>query len=255
MKRFAQKLFLFSIYLFLYFPLFILVAYSFNSAKYSLQWHGFSLHWYQVLFQDQDLWTAFFHSLALGFSAALFSTVLGLGLCVQLFFFPRLYHRYLQDWLLLLIIIPDLILGIALLIFFNFLHFPLGFFTLLIAHITFCLPFVILTLKARFMTLDPAIYFSALDLGANHYKALVRIIFPLIWPAILSAFLLCFTLSFDDIMISYFVAGPDYEILPLAIYSMVRTGITPELNALCSIIFLLSILSVWLSYRLSRKSL
>ncbi|WP_133132613.1 ABC transporter permease subunit [Legionella sp. PL877] len=238
----------------LYFPILVLVIYSVNNAKFSLQWHGFSLRWYAELFHDRDLWTAFSHSIILGFSASTVATATGLLACVHLFLYRSQHHRSLHAMLLLLIIIPDLVLGVALLIFFNTTSIPLGFFSLLIAHITFCIPFVILTINSRIHTLDPNIYFSALDLGAGRFIALTKILLPLLWPAVFSAFLLCFTLSFDDVIISYFVAGPDFNILPLTIYSLVRAGVTPELNALCTITIFISMIMVIISYRLSGKT-
>lgn len=255
MKLFLQKMFISLIYYALYFPILVLVIYSVNEAKYSLQWHGFSLRWYRELFHDNSLWTAFFHSITLGLTAALVATVLGLLTCVHLFLFRSKHRRIISGLILLLIIIPDLVLGVALLIFFNLTAIPLGFSSLLIAHISFCIPFVMLTLNSRIQTLDPNIYFSALDLGASRFKALRSIVLPLLWPAVLSAFLLCFTLSFDDVIISYFIAGSDYNILPLTIYSLVRSGVTPELNALCSITLLLSMALVIISHRLSRKTI
>jgi spermidine/putrescine transport system permease protein len=155
--------------------------------------------------------------------------------------------------LLLLIIIPDLVLGVSLLIFFNYAHIPLGFFSLLIAHITFCLPFVLLTILSRIETLDMNIYLSALDLGASRLRALRKVLLPLLFPSILSALLLSFTLSFDDVVISYFVAGPEFNILPLAIFSMIRSGITPELNALGTITLFISFILVLISSLLTRK--
>jgi len=255
MKTIAQRLFLVFVYALLYFPILILVLYSFNEARFSLQWQGFSLRWYYELFHDRGLWAAFFNSVFLGLMASLISTIIGLLTCVHLFLFKSKHRQIIANLLLLLIIIPDLVLGVALLIFFNITKLPLGFFSLVIAHITFCLPFVILTINARINTLNADIYFSALDLGASRYRALIRILLPLLWPAVLSAFLLCFTLSFDDVIISYFVAGPDFSILPLAIYSLVRAGVTPELNALCSITFVISMILVIVSYQLSRRSL
>ena len=121
-------------------------------------------------------------------------------------------------------------------------------------HITFFMPFVILTINSRIHTLDVNLYASALDLGASRFTAFTRVLLPLLFPAISSAFLLCFTLSFDDVIISYFVAGPSFNILPLTIYSLVRAGVTPELNALCTVTFLISMALVILSYRLSRKN-
>ncbi|KTD18908.1 ABC transporter permease subunit [Legionella jordanis] len=253
MKQLAQKSFLALVYLLLYFPILVLVVYSFNDAKFSLQWQGFSLQWYSELFQDRGLWSSFIHSVLLGLSASTVATTIGLLACVNLFL-HRQKKQSLQAILLLLIIIPDLVLGVALLIFFNTVDIPLGFFSLLIAHITFCIPFVVLTINSRIHTLDPNIYFSALDLGASRTIALRKVLLPLLWPAVLSAFLLCFTLSFDDVIISYFVAGPDFNILPLTIYSLVRAGVTPELNALCSITILLSMILVIISHRLSGES-
>lgn len=255
MKPFAQKAFLLFVYSLLYLPILVLVVYSFNNARFSLQWHNFSLRWYVELFHDRGLWSAFINSVFLGIAAASAATGLGLLASVHLFLFKTRHRLILNTLLLLLIIIPDLVLGVALLIFFNATHIPLGFFSLLIAHITFCIPFVMITMDTRIRTLDPNVYFSAVDLGASRFIALTKILLPLLWPAVLSGFLLCFTLSFDDVMISYFVAGPDFNILPLTIYSLVRAGVTPELNALCSFTFLLSMLLVIVSHRLSRRSI
>ena len=255
MKALLQKSYMLLVYGLLYFPILVLIFYSVNDARFSLQWHGFSMRWYQELMHDQGLWSALFHSIYLGFVASLIATASGLSACVYLFLHPNYRHyRSFYSTLLLLIIIPDLVLGVALLIFFNLTSTPLGFFSLLIAHITFCMPFVILTINSRIHTLDVNLYASALDLGASRFTAFTRVLLPLLFPAISSAFLLCFTLSFDDVIISYFVAGPSFNILPLTIYSLVRAGVTPELNALCTVTFLISMALVILSYRLSRKN-
>jgi spermidine/putrescine transport system permease protein len=255
LKSFFQKSYMLLVYGLLYFPILVLILYSVNNARFSLQWQGFSTHWYRELLHDQVLWSALFHSVYLGLAASLIATATGLFACIYLFLHPGYkYTRSFYSTLLLLIIIPDLVSGVALLILFNMTSIPLGFFSLLIAHITFCIPFVVLTINSRIHTLDINIYSSALDLGASRWTALRRILFPLLWPAIASAFLLCFTLSFDDVIISYFVAGPDFNILPLTIYSLVRAGVTPELNALCTVTFFISMALVVLSYRLSRNS-
>ncbi|HAF87458.1 MAG: spermidine/putrescine ABC transporter permease PotC [Legionellaceae bacterium] len=254
MKKLVRLVLTLSVYGMLYLPMVILMLYSLNKAKYSLQWHGLSTHWYQELFTDYDLWHAFLNSLGLGLLTAFIATLIGLLACVQLFLHARNKHNSLYHLLMVLIIIPDLVLGIALLVFFNLIDFPLGFLSLLLAHITFCLPFVVLTIHTRIKTFNQDIYFCALDLGASRTKALTRILMPLLWPAVLSAALLSFTLSFDDVVISYFVAGPEYSVLPLTIYSLVRAGITPELNALCTLIFGMSVLLVLCAHRLSRQS-
>ncbi|MCH9756054.1 MAG: ABC transporter permease subunit [Gammaproteobacteria bacterium] len=254
MKHWGKKAYMAFVYALLYFPILVLVLYSFNKARFSLQWQGFSTHWYYELFQDGELWLAFSHSAFLGITASLIATVAALIVCVHLFLRGNKVNRSLQSTLLMLIILPDLVLGIALLIFFNLTAIPLGFFSLLIAHITFCLPFAIVAINSRIHTLDINLYYSARDLGATHRKAITHVLLPLLMPAVMSAFLLGFTLSFDDVIISYFVAGPDFNILPLTIYSLVRMGVTPELNALCSITFVTSMLLVMMAHRLSRKS-
>lgn len=254
MKSLLQKSFLFSIYAILYLPILILIIYSFNDSKFSLLWHGFSMRWYQELLQDRSLWEALINSLVLAFCAAATATVLSVLTSVHLFLFQSRHRQTIYALLMLLIIIPDLVLGVALLIFFNVSHIPLGFSSLLIAHISFCLPFAMIMVNVRINTLNPNVYFSALDLGASHFLALRRILLPLLWPSVLSAFLLCFTLSLDDVMISYFVAGPDFNILPLTIYSLVRAGVSPEINALCCFTLLLSMILVILSHRLAGKN-
>lgn len=253
MKSFLQKVYLSFVYFLLYFPIIVLIIYSANSAKYSLQWSGFSLQWYSELFDDRGLWNAFFHSVILGLSASFIATSLGLLACIHLFLHRQKKQNLFQSMLLLLIVIPDLVFGVASLIFFNQLGIPLGFTSLLIIHITFCLPFAIFTINSRIHTLNLNIYLSALDLGASRTKAITRVLFPLLWPAILSALLLSFTLSFDDVIISYFIAGPDFNILPLTIYSLVRAGVTPELNALCTITFFISMMLVIISHKLTRR--
>lgn len=254
MKQALQSGFLTLVYLILYLPILVLIVFSFNSAKYSLVWHGFSLNWYTELFHDSELWVAFVHSIILGVSTSIIATTIGLLGSVFMYLHPKRKQRQtFMGMLMLLIIVPDLILGVSLLILFNLLNLPLGFITLLIAHITFCLPFVILTLQSRIHTIDPNLYYCALDLGASKTKALTKVMLPLLWPAVLSAFLLCFTLSFDDIIVSYFVAGPDFNILPLTIYALVRTGVTPELNALCAFTLLISMILVIMAHLLSRK--
>jgi spermidine/putrescine transport system permease protein len=145
-------------------------------------------------------------------------------------------------------------MGIALLLLFTFIKIKLGFFSLLLAHITFCIPFVVVTVYSRIINLDENIFEAAKDLGATDLAILWRIILPLLWPALVAGWLLSFTLSLDDVLISYFVAGPDFQILPLAIYSMVHVGVTPEINALCSVLFIFTLLFIIISQLLLRKN-
>jgi len=253
MKTFLQRLYVFLIYAFLYLPILVLILFSVNQAQFSLEWQGFSTRWYIELFHDSDLWIACFHSALLAVCASSFATLLGVSACIYLFLHAEQKHRTFRLLLLWLIIVPDIVLGISLLVFFSATSIPLGFFSLLIAHITFCIPFVVLVIDSRIHTIDRNLYWSALDLGASHLTAILKIMLPLLKPAVLSGLLLGFTLSFDDVVTSYFVAGPDYSILPLTIYSIVRSGATPELNALCTITFFISMILVIIAHRLSRK--
>jgi len=253
MKKKFQQGYVISVYLFLYAPILVLILYSFNQTRFSLTWHGFSLQWYKELFHDRELWLAFFHSCLLGVTASGVATLSGLLACVHMFLNQRAQHQKLFMVLMILIVIPDLVLGVSLLVFFDFMRIRLGFLSLFIAHITFCIPFVIMTIHSRIHTLDVNLYYSAVDLGASRRVALTKILLPLLWPSVLSAFLLCFTLSFDDVVISYFVAGPEFNILSLTIYSLVKTGVSPELNALCSITILMSMTLVIIAYFTSRK--
>lgn len=250
-----QKLYIFFVLVFLYTPLFILVFFSFNDAQYSSLWSHFSLKWFIQLFSDKMLLQAILNSLLLGSMSSAIATLLSVFSCTVLFL--NKYHKKLRGFLYMpsfLIILPDLILGVGFLMILNFLNIPFGFLSLLIAHITFCIPFIIFSIISKIQNIDVNHYFAALDLGASKWYTWKKIIIPMLLPAIFSAFILGFTLSFDDVMISYFVAGPEFNILPLTILSMIRSGATPELNALCSITLVISFILILLTRRKLRNS-
>jgi spermidine/putrescine transport system permease protein len=253
MKNFPATTYLTAIYLFFYIPIAVLVVYSFNNAQYSLVWHGFSLRWYHELFADASLWIAVWHSLFLGFAAATIAMCVGGLTAISLYRYQFFGRRLLYGLIFILILSPDIVMGISLLILFSLLKITLGFWSLLLAHITFCIPFVVVTVYSRIVSFDEYIFEAAKDLGAKDSVILRRIILPLLWPALFAGWLLSFTLSIDDVIISYFVAGPDFEILPLKIYSMVRLGVKPEINALCTVTFGLTLLLVTLSQLALRK--
>ncbi|OGT55814.1 MAG: spermidine/putrescine ABC transporter permease PotC [Gammaproteobacteria bacterium RIFCSPHIGHO2_12_FULL_42_10] len=241
------------IYFFFYMPIFILVLYSFNNAHYSLVWHGATWHWYQALFNDYDLWIATWHSLILGVLAASAAMIIGL-LTATILYRYEFFGRYLLNGLLFVMILsPEIVMGVALLILFTTIQLPLGFISLLLSHISFCIPFVVVTIYSRLVGIDKNIFEAAKDLGATDWIVFTRILVPLVAPALLASWLLSFTLSLDDVIISYFVAGPEFEILPLRIYSLVRSGIKPELNALCSVLFVITCALVILSQLALRK--
>ena len=253
MNKYIPSTYLFLIYLFFYIPIMVLIIYSFNQAQFSLVWHGFTWQWYQELFEDRALWIATWHSVLLGFLAASFATMIGLLAAVSLYRYRFFGRQFLNALVFILILSPEIVMGVSLLMLFTLLNLPLGFTSLLLAHISFCIPFVIVTLYSRLVALDKNIFDAAHDLGAKDFLILRRIILPLLAPALFAAWLLSFTLSLDDVIISYFVTGPEFEILPLKIYSMVRSGVKPEINALCTVLFTVTFFLIALSQLALRK--
>src|SRR3990167_7440102 len=236
-----------AIYLFFYIPIIILVVYSFNNTQYSLLWHGFTWRWYSELLDDADLWVAAWHSFYLGITAATAATFIGMLAAVSIYRFRFLGRNVLNGLVFILILTPEIVSGASLLILFTLLQLGLGFFSLLLSHISFCIPFVIVMIYSRLVSFDKNIFEAAKDLGATDWLIFRRIILPLLWPALLAGWLMSFTLSLDDVIISYFVSGPEFEILPLRIYSMVRAGIKPEINALCSVLFVVTLMLIVIS--------
>ncbi|MAE39421.1 spermidine/putrescine ABC transporter permease PotC [uncultured Psychrobacter sp.] len=241
------------IYLLLYLPIIVLVVMSFNESKTGYNWGGFSLKWYESLFNNQAMLDAFWHSIVLGLIAATVSTLIGTLTAMAL-------HRYdfrgkglLNGLLFVLMMSPEIVLAISLLALFLLIGLQLGFVSLLIAHITFCLPFVVITVFARLSSLDERLMEAARDLGASESTMIRTVLIPVILPAVMAGWLLAFTLSLDDVVVSTFVTGPSYEILPLRIYSMVRVGLKPEVNAVGTLLLAASLVLVIMSQLLLRK--
>ena len=250
MNRVSRLAYLLGIYLFLYTPILVLIVYSFNDASFSLRWQGFTFRWYESLMQNTDLQMVALHSLLVGFLAATGATSIGTLAAVSLYRYQFFGKKLIHGLIFILIISPDIVIGISLLILFSTLKMPLGFLTLLLSHITFCIPFVTVTVYSRLTGQDKNLFEAAKDLGATEGTIFRRILIPLLWPAICAGWLLSFTLSMDDVIISFFVTGPEFDILPLKIFSMVRVGVKPEINALCSVMFGLTLMIV-LIYQLT----
>ncbi len=241
------------IYFLLYLPIGILIIYSFNASKYSTEWKGFTLDWYDKLLQNDSLIEAAMNSLTIALFSSLIATAIGTLGAVALYRYTFYGKKFLQSMIYILIVSPEIVMGISLLMLFAAASLPLGFWTLLIAHITLCVPFVIVTVATRLAGFDKSIIEAAKDLGAEEFTTFYAIILPNILPAVIAGFLLSFTLSLDDVIISFFVTGPSYEILPIKIYSMVRLGVKPEINALCTIMFVFTIIVVLLSQFLLKE--
>lgn len=253
MLQFMKNTYLAMVYLFLYIPVLVLMVFSFNSSKYAIGWKGFSLKWYAELFSNAQLLDAAFNSLIIAFFSATAATILGTLTAFSLFRYDYPGKRLMHSMLFVVIMSPDIVMGVSLLILFVAAGMEPGFSTLLLAHITFCLPFVAVTVASRLDGFDRHIVEAAQDLGADEFAAFRHIVLPLIMPAILAGWLLSFTLSMDDVIISFFVTGPGFEILPLKIYSMVKLGVKPVVNALCTIMVSVTVLIVFISQFLLRE--
>ncbi len=252
MLRKAGKIWLWLVYGFLYIPIFVVIVYSFNSARYSTDWRGFTFKWYDVLFKNASLLDAAVNSLIVAIVAATLATILGVLAAVALYRYRFFLRKLLHGSIYVLTVSPDIVMGISFLIFFIALSVELGFMTLIIAHTTLCLPFVTITVLARMAEFDESLVEAARDLGATEWQAFMHVILPLIIPAVLAGWLLAFTLSMDDVLISFFVTGPSFEVLPLKIYSMVRLGMKPDVNALSAVMFGVAVVLVCLVWSLDK---
>ena len=243
------------IYAYLYIPIIILIVNSFNESRFGINWQGFSTKWYELLMNNDSLLQAAGHSITMAVLSATFATIIGTLTAVALFRYRFRGKPFVGGMLFVVMMSPDIVMAISLLVLFMILGVSLGFWSLLFSHITFCLPFVVVTVYARLKDFDVKMLEAARDLGAGEFTILRKIILPLALPAVVAGWLLSFTLSMDDVVVSSFVTGPSYEILPLKIYSMVKVGVSPEVNALATVLLLMSLILVCLSQWVMRDKL
>jgi spermidine/putrescine transport system permease protein len=233
--KFSLGVFFF-VTLFLHIPLAILVITSFNSSK-SMQWEGFSLKWYhELFFNSQTLWHSFSNSVIIALSSAIVATAIGSLGAIGLCWYNFRMKKALQTLTFFPIILPEIIIGVSILIFFNKIGLELSLLTVFLAHVTFNIPFVLMTVTARLEEFDYSIVEAAYDLGANEFDMLFRVLLPISMPGIVAGLLLAITLSLEDFVITFFVAGPGSSTLPLHIFSMIRFGVSPTINALSVVI-------------------
>ena len=242
------RLFYFAgIFFYLYLPVSVLIINAFNLNKYGMRWDGFTFKWFTAMLDNHSLMTAARHSVVIAVCAATLATTIGAFAAIGLNRYRFFGRKIIQGTSMTLMMAPDIILAIAFLVLFVTLGIGLGFWSLLFSHITFCLPFAIMTITGRLQDFDPNILDAARDLGASEKNILARVILPMMQPALISSWLLAFTLSLDDVIISSFVTGPSYDVLPLKIFSMVKVGVKPEVNALAALLVLLSLALVIVS--------
>lgn len=224
--------------LFLYLPILVLIIFSFNTSSLNILFEGFTFKWYGELLNNVSLLEALKNTLIVSITSTLISTIIGTISAFALKKYDFKGKKIINQLLYIPIVIPEIVLGIALLSIYTFLHVELGLGTLILSHIAFSLPFVIISVRAVLDSMPSNIEDAAKDLGASNIKTFWNVIVPTIMPGITSGAFLAFTLSLDDVVISYFTAGPGSNTLPLQIYSMIKTGVTPDVNALSTLILL-----------------
>lgn len=238
----------------IYLPIALVILYSFNESKLSSVWCGFSLKWYRTLFADKAMFQALGNSLILGLSASLAAGVVGTLGAVG-FDRVRPRSRRLIEYLTSLpLMTPEIILGMVFMAFFGMLGIPFGMGTLILSHTTFCIPYVFMLVQARLVGMDRSLAEAARDLGAGERQVFFTITLPLLLPAIVSGMLLSFAMSLDDVIISLFVTGVNVNTLPIKVYTALKTGVTPEINALCTLLLAATLLLVGLSMLWSKIS-
>lgn len=238
---------------FIYVPIIMIIIYSFNDTRLSGNWEGFTFDWYVSLFNNRNVMEALMNSLTVAIISTIVSTILGTLAALSLRNLGRKSRSGMTGLLYLPVIIPDIIMGLSLLVLFTQLDMPLGKATIIIAHITFSLSYVYVVVTARLANMGKQLEEAAFDLGASRWQTFRHVTLPQISPGIISGALIAFTLSLDDFMVSFFVAGPSSTTLPIYIYAQVKRGISPEINALCTLLILVSVTLILLAqYVLNR---
>lgn len=245
MKK-LSKLYMILILLFLYVPIFVLIVFSFNETKSRSVFSGFTLDWYKRLFNNRIIISSLINTIIIAFAASIISTILGTLAAIGINSMRKVPKAMVMNVTNMPIINPEIVTGVSLMLLFVFfaarMNLEFGFVTLLIAHITFDVPYVILNIMPKFKQMDPHLFEAAQDLGCSPFKAFKKIILPEIMPGIISGFLMAFTYSLDDFVISYFTSGSTSQTLPITIYSMTRRKISPEINALSTLIFIVVVI-------------
>jgi spermidine/putrescine transport system permease protein len=239
--------------LFFYLPIGVLVAYSFNASRLNVVWQGFTLRWYAALWQDRVLVASLWNSLFVALVTTVLSVLLGTAGAWLLFRYRFRGARLIETLVFLPMVVPEVIMGVSLLILFVAIHLELGYATIIISHVTFCFPFVLVAVRARLAGLDPALEEAAQDLGATPLLAFRKVLVPYLAPAIVSGALMAFTLSLDELIVTYFTASAATRTLPLEIFGRVKKGLDPTLNAISTVFIVATVLLVVATELLQRR--
>lgn len=242
------------VYFFLHLPILVLMVFSFNNSKFSVDWRGFTLQWYRRLWERPDILRGLKASLIVGSASTVISAVIGTLMALALARSRFRGRRLLEGFLYVPIVTPEIVVGISLLILFALVKFPLGLTTITIAHVAFCISFVVIVVLARIEGMDENLEEASMILGADEITTFWKVTVPQLWPGILSGALLAFTMSFDDFVITSFVSGSGSSTLPIVVYGMVRKNVEPSINAISTIILVGTAILIYLADRLSRDA-
>ncbi len=242
-----------AVLIFFYLPIFVLIIHSFNASRFSGAWEGFSLRWYIRLFSERDIWLALKNTLIVATATTVLSMVLGTIAAFALHRFNSRLQKVHYTLIYTPLVVPDILMGISLLLFFVAIGLQLGLLTIFLAHTSFCVSYVALVVLARLQDFDFAIIEAAQDLGANWWTTTWRVLLPLLAPGIAAGGLLAFTLSIDDFVITFFVTGPGATTLPIQIYSMIKHGAPPLINALSTLLLIVTFVIVWTIQHLTQE--
>ncbi len=239
-NNFFKNFFILLVFAFLYLPIIILIIYSFNSSEMNIVFESFTFKWYQELFNNNDLLSSFINTLIVAVTSTIISTIIGTISAYGLYKYDFPFKKLINGLIYIPIVIPEIVLGISLLSVYTLMRLELGLFTIILSHIAFSIPFVIVSVRSNLTNETKTFEEAARDLGASNFTIFKKIVLPTISTGVISGATLAFTLSLDDVVISYFTAGPGSNTLPLYIYSIIKTGITPDVNALTTLMLLVT---------------
>lgn len=254
-NKLLDNICLWIVFIFLFLPICVLIVFSFNTSRLNIIFEGFTLRWYYELFKNTMLLEALWNTLLVAVISTLVSTIIGTisAYALKKFDFP--FKKFINELLYIPVVIPEIVLGISLLCIYSLMKIELGMFTLILSHIAFSIPFVIINVNSVLDTMNPNLEEAASDLGASKIETFFKVVIPSLIPGILSGAQLAFTLSLDDVVISYFTAGPDSNTLPLQVFAMIKTGVTPDVNAMITIMLLIIFVTLFISMSISLRKI
>lgn len=254
-NKFLDNMYLILVFMFLFLPIFVLVVFSFNTSRLNIMFEGFTLYWYGELFKNTMLLEALWNTLLVALISTGVSTIIGTMSAYALKKIDFPFKKFINELLYIPIVIPEIVLGISLLCVYALLKIELGMFTLVLSHIAFSIPYVIVNVNSVLDSMNPHLEEAASDLGASKLKTFFKVVLPSLLPGIFSGAQLALTLSLDDVVVSYFTAGPESNTLPLQVFSMIKTGVTPDVNALITLMLLFVLVTLFISMSFSLRNM